>query len=212
MSNANKYREMFDYLSAPQMPREQAGLLVFGRKDLLIARKVVDLSRIKFASFVVFSGGIGKDSGNLKVPEAEYLATGARRIACNGFTPIKLPPFYTETKSTNGGENVRNSVALMQAEHLPYENALTTVAHATSLRRLTETVKHETVQRDTPIATLYSVPSDYRFNPNNPSDQQEAVAEMLRIADWPAKGWLQPQIDMPDNLVDFARNQAASLQ
>lgn len=203
-ADTKKIKQIYDYLSAPSLPYESAGVLAFGRKDLLIARKIVDLSHQKFADFVVITGGTGKDSGDLKIPEAEYLARETEALAQS--TSVVLPPLFTETQSTNGAENVRNSLLLMRRAQLPHENALITVAHATSMRRLRAGVEHEFVTNGQVAPQLYSVPTNYDFDPSNPVDQNEAVAEMLRLADWPSKGWLQTQLDMPPNLVDFARD------
>lgn len=209
MSNARKYTELFDYLSAPVAPQEAHGVLAFGRKDLLIARKVVDLSHAGFANYVVFSGSNkGKDSGDLRelgITEAQYLESGARDIAAK--RGITVPRMFTENEAETGGENVRNSLDLMDREHLPYVSGLIAVAHATSSRRLAAMLDMESEKRGTPVDPIYSVPTDYPYDPENPTDQQEAIDEMMRFVTWPDKGWLKPQADLPQNLVDFSVDQ-----
>jgi hypothetical protein len=203
VSDKNKYSQIFDYFSAPVAPAESHGVLAFGRKDLLVARKIFDLSHTRFADFVVITGGIGKDSGDLAVPEAEYLAQGLSDIA-NAHN-ADLPPVFTETQARNGAENARNSLLLMERAKLDYRPGITTVAHATSARRLAAGLEHEAVTSGKPIEKIYRVPTDYKFDPANLADQEEAVAEMLRLAEWPNKNWLQPQPDLPADLVDFAQ-------
>jgi len=202
MTDLERYDEMFDYLRTVPAPEEQAGLLVFGRNDLLVAEAAGILIARSLADFVVISGGVGKDSGDLQEPEATYLERGLRQIHPTTDTPI-----YTEINATNGGENVRHSLALMDEEELAYQPSLITVAHATSARRLHEMARHEAAKRATPIADLRGVATDYGFTAQNPTDRKEAIAELLRLADWPAKGFLGPIVDLDENMVDFARCQ-----
>lgn len=199
MSNDIKYNQMFDYLRSPTAPQESAGLLVFGRQDQLVAHAVGNAIMEGLSDYVVISGGVGKDSKGLRIPEAVYL----REVIKNEFPNISTT-MLTEKRATNGRDNVRYSLDLLDKHGLPYSHALTAVAHATSARRLAETVRHEAIVRGTPIETVAGIASDYDFNPSNPSDQHEARAELLRLAHWPALGALQPQTDIPENLVDFA--------
>ena len=198
----NRYEQLFDYLSAPELPTEAEGTIVFGRKDPKVAEAYVDLARQGLVSWGVITGGVGKDSGDLTIPESEYLAHEAVRISTS--KDIILPPTFLETAATNGAENVRNSLAIIRREKLG-NGALTAVAHATSLRRLAAMVGHESVQTNTPVETTYRKPSNYNFDPTNPTDQQEALAEMNRLITWPSKGWLPEgsELELPDDLVDF---------
>lgn len=201
MSEASRYKRIYDYLRAPNRPSEHAGLLVFGRKDPLVAYKAGEIAMRGLGDFVVITGGFGKDSGDLSVPESVYLGQELERSYPGLGIPVHL-----ETQARNGGENVRNSLDLMDRQNLPYSDTLTTVSHATSSRRLTEMAKHEADRRGSPIEHVYGVPTDYDFDPENPADQAEARAELLRLADWPGKDWLPPQPDLPEDLVDFVRD------
>lgn len=204
MSNyAPQYQQIFEYLRAEQRPEHRAGAVVFGRKDERVGSALVRLARDNMASWAVITGGTGKDSGDLKIPEAEYLAQTIQIEADN--KNVFLPPLFIETQATNGGENARNSLTVIRRGLLSVAAGITTVAHATSSVRLRETLRHTLEKEGSPV-TVYNVSSDYPFDPSNPADQQEATAEMLRMADWPAKDWLLPQPDVPQNLVDFARD------
>lgn len=204
MPELAKYTEMFDYLSTVPEPRPEDGLLVFGRKDPLVAHAAGQAIMSGVGNFAVISGGIGKDSGDLATSEAEYLGSELESAYPNISVAVLL-----ETKATNGGENVRNSLDLLDRHALPYRVGLTGVAHATSVRRLTEMMRHEAINRDTPIAHIGGIATKYEFDAQNPADQNEAMAELLRLALWPAKNWLQPQHDLPQNLVDFAADKKA---
>lgn len=122
-----------------------------------------------------------------------------------------LPTTYVEIMARNGGENVRNSLLIMRKEKLAI-GAITAVAHATSLRRLASMAEHESTLNDTPFSVAYRKPSSYDFNASNPNDQSEAIAEMKRLIDWPSKGWLRAgsEVELPDDLVDFAEDISAS--
>ncbi len=198
----NRYNQLFDYLSAPEIPSEAKGAIVFGRKDPKVAEAYVDLADEELVSWGIITGGVGKDSGDLTIPEAEYLAIEAERDA--SVKNIILPPTFTETMATNGGENVRNSLTIIRRAKLA-TGALIAVSHATSLRRLAAMVEHESAQSSTPIDDVYTKPSDYHFDSSNPIDQQEALAEMNRLITWPAKGWLPAgsELKLPQDLVDF---------
>jgi hypothetical protein len=204
MSERQKYNQLFDYLSTPEHSDNSTGLLVFGRKDPLVARKVVELAGQERAKWAVISGGTGKDSGDLTIPEAEYLARETENQANE--SGVVLPPLYLETQAQNGGENSRNSLAVMQRAQLEYKTGLTAVAHATSSRRLAAMLEHAAVQQGSPIEKIYREPSDYQFDPTNPTDQLEASAELLRLVNWPKKNWLLEQNDLPQDLVDFVED------
>jgi hypothetical protein len=200
MSDARYYNQLFDFLSTPIMPAEAHGVIAFGRNDSRVAGKVVDVSRDSFADYVVFTGGVGKDSGNLRVPEATFLAGEASRIAAE--YGHGLPPVYQETEAQNGAQNVRNSLALMRRKELAYQSGLIVVAHATSSRRLAAMLETGSKTLGEPVNPIYNVPTDYPFDPHNAVDQKEAVDEMARLAEWPDLAEFRPAL--PQNLVDFA--------
>lgn len=206
MPNYNgKYRELFEFHSAPEVPAAPNGTVVFGRKDPLVARAFADLAGDGKSKWAIITGGVGKDSGDLNVPEAEYLAQEAESYAAE--RGIDLGSFYLETRATNGGENARNSFDVMRRARLGHD-ALTTVAHATSLRRLAHMLRHTAIERGLDVNKIYRVPSRYEFDPSNPADRDEVIAETKRLLDWPAKGWLQEKAagEVPADLVDFVQD------
>jgi len=204
MKNYSKeYKQIFDYLSVDEQASHETGLVIFGRKDLLVARKALEIIQRGDAEWAIITGGIGKDSGDLRLPEATYLVEEIHQQSVKN--NLTLPPLYLDTEATNGGENSRNSLMIMHNKELKYQDGVTAVAHATSSRRLGEMLKHAAHQQHQPLA-VYREGTDYSFDPTNPIDQKEARGEILRLADWPDKDWLLPQPDLPDNLVDFVRD------
>lgn len=199
---------MFDYLSAPKLPSSQESTVVFGRQDKLVAHAAGELALAGQVGRMIITGGIGKDSGDLKAQgfnsEAAYLHEELKRHAAeHGYS---LPVVALDPHATNGGENARNSLALLTDASAPI-NTLTAVSHATSARRLAETLRFEAINLTGASHEVFIKPSAHAFNAENPTDQVEARAEILRLADWPKKDLLLPQEDLPDELVEFARDE-----
>lgn len=207
--------QIFDYLSQKNLPTNPEPAVVFGRQDPLVARAVGDLVIPGLVEVAVITGGIGKDSGDLLErgfrSEAAYLRAELEEDGrTRGYT---LPAVILEERATNGGENARFS--LDKLEQIGYDTppgltTVTAITHATSAGRLAETLRFEAAKRrsDEGVPTVHIKPTAYDFDPRNPKDRSEALAELLRLADWPAKGWLFEQPDLPQNLVEFARAQA----
>jgi hypothetical protein len=203
-----EYSQMFDYLSAPSLPSTPESTVVFGRKDPLVARAAGDLAKAGLVDLMVITGGIGKDSGDIVQQgfdsEAAYLESELENDArARAYT---LPRVILEPKASNGGENARNSLVILDEAGAP-TGPMTAVAHATSARRLAEGLKFEAGKRTGTTPNVFVKPSAYRFDVTSPADQAEARAELLRLADWPNKDWLLPQVDLPLDLVDFARRE-----
>jgi hypothetical protein len=201
MSDHAKFAEIYDYLEAPVKPGDPTGTLVFGRHDVRLAQSMGGLASKSLAPWFVISGNLGKDSGELwetGTPEAGFIAAEV----LTGDYDITPGMIHVETEALTGEENARfglRKMAVLGLEH----RAVTALAHATSLRRLAASVEHEGAGH---VETVYRVPTDYPFDPSAVKDQLEAAAELLRLADWPARGWLPEQADLPENLVDFARH------
>lgn len=200
--DSKKIKEIYKYLSEETSPLSPAeGAFVFCRDDPLIAKKVAKLFNEKLINYAMFTGGIGKDSGFLKdleMPEAKW-----QSALLNIIHGISKENIYIESKSSNGGEACRFGVDTIVRNSLPHHN-LIVVCHSSSLRRLEASLQIESEKKN--FDTQYQkTGTNYEFNPRNPKDQKEVVAELLRLADWPAKGWAKEQEDLPLGLVEYAR-------
>jgi uncharacterized SAM-binding protein YcdF (DUF218 family) len=201
----NKINSMYGYLSAPDGPMDGDGAFVFGRKDLLLvdSLKNVMVPEEK-VGYALITGGVGKDSGDLALPavqlsEAAYLSVHAEAAG------IPFGKLLVEQKAKNGGENARLGIAMIEVDERKLaHDSLLVISHATSLRRLKATLELEATRAGFQVNRYSSIPTNYPFNAENPADQIEAVQEILRIANWPAKGWLQIQEDLPAELVEYA--------
>jgi len=199
-----KIEKIFDYVSNSTFPLTYSdGTIVFGRADPLVAKKAAEIYHKKLTGYLLFTGGIGKDSSKLTEPESYFLA----RLAINDTeAPVPESAIYLEPNSTNGAENCRFSLNEISEKSLPH-NSLILLAHPTSLRRLASCMKN-LIAREKPMfsnTVFQRIGTDYHFDSSNPKDQKEAVEELLRLADWPAKGWSVEQKDLPQDLVAYAR-------
>ncbi len=199
---ATKFDQMFDYLSAPEGEASGDGAFVFGRKDVLVARSMANLVVTRAVEYAVISGGIGKDSGdlalpNVMIPEAHYLAILAEQMG------LPLDKLLIDIKAKNGGDNARNGIDLIVANEKPHDS-LVVVAHATSLRRLTEQLRFEAGKKDFIAGRISALPTAYMFDAFSLVDQREAVGEMKRLLEWPQKDWLGEQPDLPMELAEYA--------
>ncbi len=206
-----EYCQIFEYLRSPQEPTEAAPVLGFGRNDPRIAHETGKLVVANLADIVVFSGGFGKDSGNLEARGFHSEAHYQEKELAKYTRPRKLvlPRVILEEQATNGAENARLGLPVIHAAR-PDATALILVAHATSMLRLTAVTEKESLKAAHPFTTFSRVPTEYPFNPDNSLDRQEALAELLRVAEWPDKDWAVAQRDLPLGLLDFAYEQDPS--
>ena len=197
-----KIKEIYDYLSDSTNPLIKAnGAFVFCRDDPLVAKKTATLFQNNLIDYAMFTGGIGKDSGyltDLQLPEAKWQAA-----LLNLIYQIPSKQIYVEPHATNGGECCRFGIDTVVNNSLPHQD-LIIVCHPTSLRRTSATLEMEAKKKGFK-SNYQRIGTDYIFNANNPQDQQEAIAELIRLTDWPAKGWCTLQEDLPYELVSYAR-------
>jgi hypothetical protein len=201
------YTEIFDYLSAPEYPANAEPAVVFGRQDPLVAHTAGKLAAAELAQVFVITGGIGKDSGDLVKrgydSEAAYLDEVLTDYAAEH--TVSLPPVVLEKKARHGGENAGFSLNILDERGFALDS-ITGVIHATSSLRLAETIRFKALREHGIDTTVHRAPTPYIFDPKNPADQKEAVAELLRLADWPSQDLLLPRHDLPPNLIDFVRD------
>jgi hypothetical protein len=220
--NANQgLAERIDaFFSAYYVPAAEAMashvVIVFGRNDAKLADVAVELYEreedeffVEDESFVV-TGGVGKDSGQLPelgLSEAGYLSALMMQRGIPGGV------IYGEFAATNGGENCRNSIAVLRSYDLIPDvgdeddgeiTAVILVAHWASLYRLSRMMATESRKLGFQ-ATFQLVPTP-RPEELSDGDIAELIAEFRRLIDWPNKknddgtSWLDP-VDLPSDLV-----------
>jgi hypothetical protein len=195
--------EIFSYLMAyeAQNPVKADGIFMFCRTDKRLAITMASLLDADLAGYGLIVGGIGKDSGvlaDINLPEALYLAS-----IIHWEYGIPDNRLLVESTASTGAEASRRGIETIRQSGRPHER-LIMVAHPTSLRRLW--AMHLSIAGELGFSANYQLVSTaYPFDPENPVDQREAKAELLRLANWPAKGWAVPQRDLPEDLVSWAR-------
>jgi hypothetical protein len=210
-------QDAFDYLSAPTAILERdTGVFVFGREDKLLAQKAHELYMRHNSKFTLFTGGIGKDSGNLHTSEAQFLSSTAQQYG------IPRNDIILEEKATNGGENAKFGLqAILDAGQNP--DSLVVVAHATSLRRLYAGLDHEVKQayskgslRNIPV--IGHVPTNYTrlFDAEDYLDASEALVEIGNMVTYAKAGFIS-DLNVKDEkgmrtIVDFALKHSAELK
>ncbi|KAI1819338.1 DUF218 domain-containing protein [Xylaria intraflava] len=164
--------------------------------DTRVAERAADLYLGGFGDHLIFSGGSGKlTQGRFTKPEAEVFAEIARQ---RGVPEARL---IIEPHSTNTGENVRFTYALLQEKKLSIRSFIL-VQKPYMERRTYATFKKQWPDASTEI--LVTSPrllwKDYP-NEDNPVDLviNIAVGDLVRIREYPAKGFQIPQ-DIPDEV------------
>ncbi|KAI0879163.1 DUF218 domain-containing protein [Hypoxylon argillaceum] len=161
--------------------------------DTRVAERAAQLFLDGYGDYLIFSGGSGKlTRGRFDKPEAEVFADIARRL---GVAETKL---IVEPHSTNTGENVRYTYALLQEKQLSPRSFIL-VQKPYMERRTYATFKKQWPDPTTEI--LVTSPKlgwkDYP-NDDNPVDLviNIAVGDLVRIQEYPAEGFQIPQ-DIP---------------
>ncbi|KAI1809924.1 DUF218 domain-containing protein [Poronia punctata] len=164
--------------------------------DTRVADRAAQLFLDGYGDYLIFSGGSGKLTENrFDKPEAEVFADIARRL---GVPDSKL---IIEPRSTNTGENVRFTYALLQEMQLPLRSFIL-VQKPYMERRTYATFKKQWPNPSTEILVT-SPRLTWKEYPNedNPTDVviNIAVGDLVRIRDYPAKGFQIPQ-DIPEEV------------
>ncbi|KAI0907061.1 DUF218 domain-containing protein [Ustulina deusta] len=164
--------------------------------DTRVAERAAQLFLDGFGDHLIFSGGSGKlTQGRFDKPEAEVFADIARRL---GVPEAKL---IVEPRSTNTGENVRYTYALLQEKQLSIGSFIL-VQKPYMERRTFATFKKQWPDPSTKIlVTSPRLTWDEYPNEDNPVDLviNIAVGDLIRIREYPAKGFQIPQ-EIPDRV------------
>lgn len=174
-----------------------------------------ELYRRGLFSWIVLSGGLGKDSGpRSKHAGSEAAYQGEILIEKHG---VWAGIVFLEQTATNGAENTRRSIGLIrtgdqvQPGPIPVDDGIILVMPPRSARRLLAT--HTKIARDELNfpCSWQVVTIDDPFDPDDSTQVKEVLQEFLCVADWPEKGWADSQPDLPQDLVAWAREVLPSL-
>ncbi|EJD50647.1 DUF218 domain-containing protein [Auricularia subglabra TFB-10046 SS5] len=174
--------------------------------DTRVAERAAHLWLDGLAPYLIYSGGVGKLTADRFVePEAVIFAAIARRM---GVPDDKI---LVETASTNTGENVRFTYALLQERQLspkslilvqkPYMERRT---YATFVKQWPDPTTKFSVT--SPQMSLLEYP-----NQENPLELVVSimVGDLVRIREYPALGF-QVHQDIPDDVWEAGRRLIAA--
>lgn len=164
--------------------------------DTRVAERAAQLFLAGYGDYLIFSGGSGKlTEGRFDKAEAEIFADIARGL---GVPEAKL---IVEPRSTNTGENVRFTHALLREKGLSIDSFIL-VQKPYMERRTYATFMKQWPSPGTEIRVTSPrlAWADYP-NEDNPVDLviNIAVGDLVRIREYPARGFQIPQ-EIPDEV------------
>jgi hypothetical protein len=150
-------------------------LVVFSCADPEVGRAAARLHADGLVKRVVFSGGVGKDSGGLPalgVSEAVFLASVA---IADGLPPELI---VLEQEARNGMENAAFSLRLAHDQgFLSVTDRIASLAPAQRSRRLYEELRYQASLVDLP-SVVYAGFSSGAADPHEPTVQAEFIREL----------------------------------
>jgi uncharacterized SAM-binding protein YcdF (DUF218 family) len=147
---------LFDYLTVRSSNLDRADVIIgFGHFDPKIPARCYDLYRKGYASRLLFTGGMGAGTADLRQPEALYFRDEVKRL----YPEIPEGALVLEAESTHTGENVLYSLRCLQ--EIGVGSGLTQVilvANAYRQRRV-----WLTWQRHAPSVSAFNAPPSTTF-------------------------------------------------
>jgi uncharacterized SAM-binding protein YcdF (DUF218 family) len=107
----NRLNEIFRFLALMDTPGKADVIIGFGHFDMNIPRQCCELYLKGYGKKIIYTGGVGAGSADLKYAEAVEFFNFTRKY----FPQIPLEDIIIEDKSTNSGENIRFTIEKMKA-------------------------------------------------------------------------------------------------
>ena len=179
---ADDYAQLAQIMSGPHGDEVSAEnpadlLIVFCSDDLSLAETTVALYRQGAVKHIIFSGDVGKDSGNLVaqgVSEALFQSSWAV------FAGLPRDVYDLEEMATNGKQNAMFSLDLAEQRRLLLQgrsHRIASLAPAVRSRRLYEELAYQTKTGGYPVSEIGGLSSGVA-NPKSESVQEELVREL----------------------------------
>ncbi|MCL2811283.1 MAG: YdcF family protein [Clostridia bacterium] len=198
MNKMRLVEQLWDYLRMGQAIEKCDCILGLGCPDLLIPTKCAELYGQGYGDIVIFSGGLGKGTKGLwRVPEAEKFAEIAMGL---GVPPEKI---YIESKSTNTGENIRFTKALIEKDRLSIDSFL--MVHKPFMERRSYATFSAAIPRQKCFITSPNISFEAYFDTYGKSEAAREelihtiVGDLQRIKVYPKFGW-QIEQHIPDEV------------
>ena len=203
-------RAIFDYLYVREPPVQADVIVGFGHFDPKIPQTCGELYCAGYAARLLFTGGVGAGTADLRMPEADYFL---QELAQN-FPQIPRSAIALENASTNTMENLHLSTALVQ-EVWPHGFGATIkrallVATAYRQRRVALTWQRlvpGVVGINTPPVTTFG--DELAMFAGKGQDLIALMAgEVERLVRYSASGWIAPT-EVPPEIAAWAAELAA---
>lgn len=187
-------RKLWDYHHMHHTPANADCILALGSHDLRVADRAAELYLEGLAPILLFSGGLGNVTrGIWKDPEADKFA----RIALDKGVPAEA--IFVENKSTNTGENILFTRALLEEQGLHPQSFLL-VQKPYMERRSYATFKKHWPDVELVVTSPQIAFEDY---PTSEIPMERVidimVGDLQRIRIYPAKGF-QIAMEIPDDV------------
>ncbi|KAI1454020.1 DUF218 domain-containing protein [Annulohypoxylon moriforme] len=173
------------------LDKDVDAVFCLGSLDPRVAVRAAQLFLDGYGRYLIFAGGVGRlTKGRYDKPEAEVFADIALEM---GVSKDKL---LIEPHSTNTGENIQFTYALLEEKGLQL-NSFLLVQKPYMERRTYATFKKQWPDPDAKIAvTSPQLQWSEYPNESNPEDLviNIAVGDLIRIQEYPAKGFQIPQV------------------
>jgi uncharacterized SAM-binding protein YcdF (DUF218 family) len=184
---------VYDYHRMGMLLQPADAIFCLCSLDIRVAERAAQLFLQGYGSYLIYSGGVGKlTEGRFAKPEAEIFADIARGMG------VPSESLLVESKSTNTGENVRFTHALLKARNL-LPKSFILVQKPYMERRTYATFKKQWPDPSIEFAVASPELSfDEYPNADNPKGLvvNIMVGDLVRIRDYPAKGF-QIHQDIP---------------
>lgn len=204
---------VLDYLAAADpLPAEPADVVLgLGHFDREIPRRCAALVREERARWIVFSGGVGAGSGDFTQAEALEFRDQLAREAPECAARLAA----VETRSTNTGENLEFTTALLAATRptLRPGQGLRRVLVVTTPCRLRRALA--TVAKHWPTVSAHGAPpawslagEEEKYRAQGQPLRPQLIGEIERLVSYPAKGFIAP-VTVPAEILAAARQLGA---
>ena len=189
---------LWDYHHVKQELRPAELIFILGSNDIRVAEYAAELYARKLAPLLLFSGGMGRFTGEWAVPEAELFAEEAMKKGVPGDCIL------IENKSTNTGENVRFSRAVLEKAGIPEPSSIIALQKPYMERRTLATLQAQWPEVRVAVS---SPPFSFREYLTRELPQDLVVSAMVgdfqRILEYPKQGFSTEQPVPPEAMAAF---------
>lgn len=173
-------------------------IFVLGSNDVRVASHAAGLYHKGLAPVILFSGGAGRFTGEWTQTEADLFAETAIRAG------VPADRILIENKSTNTGENVRFSKALLQQNGYGENLSLIALQKPYMERRTLATLQQQWPEAEVKVSSPPLTFEDY-LTEDLPADLviSAIVGDFQRVIEYPKQGFAVEQPVTPEALAAF---------